>query len=114
MAQSRSGGAALTARFVEQATQVSEMLDAGYSNRRIAEVLGVSAPRISQIRQQLPEVAPYLGTADPLGRLRGHREQLTSLRRQTLMLAATIRRDLSSLEEELEAADIDHLLGLRS
>jgi len=43
-----------TLQFVEQAQKVAELLDAGYSNRRIAERLGVSGPRVSQIRQQLP------------------------------------------------------------
>lgn len=83
-----------TVKFVEQAARVSELLDAGYSNRRIAEVLGVSAPRVSQIRRQLPTVEPYLGAPDPLGRLRGHREQLADLRRQALSLASQVRRDL--------------------
>jgi hypothetical protein len=103
----------LTPRFVDQARQVAELLDAGYSNLQIAGRLGVSAPRVSQIRARLPAVEDYLGTPEPNERLRCRREQLWRLRRQALELAATIRRDLRELDEELEAAGIDRLLGLR-
>ena len=75
---------------------------------RVAQLLG-----IAQIRKVLPQLTPYLGEAAPLDRLRGHRDQLWSLRRQALGLAATIRRDLRELEEELQAASVDTLLGLR-
>jgi predicted transcriptional regulator len=102
-----------TLHFVEQACRVAELLDAGYSNRRIAEQLGVSAPRVSQIRQRLPALQPYLSPPEPTDWLRNRRDQLWSLRRQALSLAATIRRDLQELNEELEAAEIDRLLGLR-
>lgn len=103
----------LTPRFVDQARQVAELLDAGYSNLQIAGRLGVSAPRVSQIRARLPAVEDYLGTPEPNERLRCRREQLWRLRRKALELAATIRRDLRELDEELEAAGIDRLLGLR-
>jgi hypothetical protein len=106
-------GPALTRRFVDQARRVAELLDAGYSNRQIAGRLGVSAARVSQIRTRLPTVEAYLGTPEPNERLRCHREQLWRLRHQALELAAAIRRDLRELDEELEAADIDRLLGLR-
>ena len=117
------GGAATTARggenfsptphFMHQASRVAELLDAGYSNRQIAARLGVSAPRISQIRVRLPSVEAYLGTPEPNARLRSHREQLWRLRHQALELAAAIRRDLRELSEEVEAAEIDRILGLR-
>lgn len=106
-------GSVPTLHFVEQACRVAELLDEGYSNRRIAEQLGVSAPRVSQIRQQLPALQSYLTPPEPTERLRSRRDQLWSLRRQALSLAATIRRDLRELNEELDAADIDRLLGLR-
>ena len=116
-------GAAMTARrgeefsptphFMHQASRVAELLDAGYSNRQIAVRLGVSAPRISQIRARLPSVEAYLGTPEPNARLRSHREQLWRLRRQALELAAAIRHDLRELSEEVDAADIDRILGLR-
>ncbi len=102
-----------TLHFVEQACRVAELLEEGYSNRRIAEELGVSAPRVSQIRQQLPELQPYLAPPEPMERLRCRRDQLWNIRRQALSLAAAIRRDLRELTEELDAADIDRLLGLR-
>ncbi len=102
-----------TLRFVDQARRVAELLDAGYSNRQIAGRLGVSAVRISQIRGRLPALQAYLGTPEPLDRLRCHRDQLWTLRRQALELAAVIRRDLRELNEELEASDIDRILGLR-
>jgi predicted transcriptional regulator len=100
-------------RFVERAAQVAELLDAGYSNRQIAEVLGVSAPRISQIRARLPTIEPFVGTPEPTMRLRSRRDQLWRLRREALELAAAIRGDLRELNEELEAAEIDRSLGLR-
>ncbi len=99
--------------LVEQAGRVAALLDAGHTNRQIAEELGVSPPRISQIRRALPTLIPYLGEPKPLDRLRDHRQQLWNLRRDTLLLAATIRRDLRELDEESEAATIDLLLGLR-
>ena len=105
--------APLTPRFIDQARRVAELLDAGYSNRQIAGRLGVSAARVSQIRVRLPAVEDYLGTPEPNERLRCHRDQLWRLRRHALELAAAIRRDLRELDEELEAADIDRLLGLR-
>ena len=106
-------GLPLSPRFIDQARTVAELLDAGYSNRQIAGRLGVSAPRVSQIRTRLPAVEDYLGRPEPNERLRCNREQLWRLRRQALELAAAIRRDLRELDEELEAADIDRLLGLR-
>ena len=81
-----------TLHFVDQARRVAELLDAGYSNRQIAGHLGVSAVRISQIRGRLPALQAYLGTPEPLDRLRCHRDQLWKLRRQALELAAVIRR----------------------
>jgi hypothetical protein len=118
-----SGGAELSApsgedfsptlHFVDQARRVAKLLDAGYSNRQIAGRLGVSAVRISQIRGRLPALQAYLGTPEPLDRLRCHRDQLWNLRRQALELAAVIRRDLRELNEELEASAIDRILGLR-
>jgi len=103
----------LTPYFIDQARRVAELLDAGYSNRRIAGRLGVSAARISQIRGRLPAVGAYLGTPEPFERLRSHRDQLWRLRRQALELAAVIRRDLRELSEELDAAEVDRILGLR-
>ena len=102
-----------TLHFVEQACRVAELLEAGYSNRRIAEQLGVSGPRVSQIRQQLPGLQPYLSAPEPLDRLRNRRDQLWTLRRQALALVVAVRRDLRELEEELEAAQVDRILGLR-
>jgi hypothetical protein len=100
--------------LISQAARVAELLDEGYTNKRIGVALGVSGPRIAQIRQLLPQLTPYLGRPVPLDRLRSHREQLWRLRHQTLQLAATIRHDLRELEEELEAAELDRLLGLRA
>lgn len=104
---------ALTVQFVEQAQQVAELLDAGYSNRRIAEQLGVSSPRVSQIRSRLPSLQSYLGDPQPTSRLQRHRDQLWRLRREALALASALRRDLRELDEELEAATVDRILGLR-
>jgi hypothetical protein len=103
-----------TSHLINQAAQVAELLDQGFTNRRIAEVMGVSGPRIAQIRALIPELTPYLGRPAPLDRLRSHRDQLWLLRHQTLQLAATIRRDLRELDEELQAARVDRLLGLRA
>lgn len=113
MTARHDGGFAPTPHFIDQARRVAELLDNGYTNRQVASQLGVSPVRISQIRTRLPAVAPYLGSPEPSARLRSHREQLWSLRRQALELAGTIRRDLRELDEELGAADIDRVLGLR-
>jgi len=103
----------LTPHFIDQARRVAELLDAGYSNRQIAGRLGVSGARISQIRGRLPAVEAYLGAPEPNERLRCHRDQLWRLRRHALELAAAIRRDLRELDEELDAANVDRILGLR-
>ena len=103
-----------TSRLVAQAARVAELLDEGFTNKRIGEAMGVSAPRVAQIRALLPELASYLGRPVPLDRLRSHREQLWLLRHHALDLAAVIRRDLRELEEELEAAEFDRILGLRA
>src|SRR5688572_24779344 len=100
--------------LIDQATTVAELLDRGYTNKRIAEAMGVSSPRIAQIRALLPELTPYLGRPVPLDRLRSHRDQLWRLRRQTIQLACAIRRDLRELEEELESAAVDQVLSLRT
>ena len=113
MTARHDGEYSLTPHFIGQARQVAELLDAGHSNRQIAERLGVSPPRVSQIRGRLPAVEAYLGSPEPTERLLRHRDQLWKLRRQALELAGTIRRDLHELSEELEASDIDRLLGLR-
>lgn len=103
-----------TPHLIAQAGRVAELLDAGYTHRQIGEKLGVSAVRITQIRGMLPRLGPYLGSPEPLERLRSHREQLWMLRRRVLELAHTVRRDLSELDEELQAAEVDQLVGLRA
>ncbi len=104
----------ITPHLIAQASRVAELLDAGYSQREMGRLLGVSGPRIAEIKKQLPELREYLGEPAPLDRLRSHRDQLWNLRRQALELAATIRRDLHELDEEVAAAEIDRLLGLRA
>lgn len=113
MTARHDGGVALTPRFIDQARRIAELLDAGYSNRQIAGRLGLSGARISQVRTRLPAVKAYLGSPQPNERLRCHRDQLWRLRRQALELAAVVRRDLRELSEELDAADVDRILGLR-
>ncbi len=113
MTAHQDGDYSPTPHFIGQARRVAELLNAGYSNRQIAVRLGVSPPRISQIRGRLPAVEAYLGSPEPTERLLRHRDQLWKLRCQALQLAGTIRRDLRELSEELEASDIDRLLGLR-
>lgn len=99
--------------LIAQAGRVAELLDAGRTHRQIGETLGVSAPRVAEIKRLLPELEPYLGPPAPLDRLRSHRDQLWRLRHQTLQLAAAIRRDLRELDEELESARVDTIIGLR-
>lgn len=100
--------------LIAQASQVAELLDAGQSLRQIGRALDVSGPRIAEIKRLLPDLEPYLGPPAPLDRLRRHRDQLWRLRHQTLALASTIRRDLRELDQELDSALIDQLLGLRA
>ena len=61
MTARHDGVYSLTPHFIGQARRVAELLDAGYSNRQIAVRLGVSPPRISQIRVRLSDVEAYLG-----------------------------------------------------
>jgi hypothetical protein len=103
-----------TPHLIAQAGRIAELLDQGYTHRQIGDQLGVSSVRVSQVKQLLPSLAAYLGQPAPLERLRSHREQLWRLRRETLELAATIRRDLRELDEEVQAAEVDRLLGLRA
>ncbi|MBA3688378.1 MAG: hypothetical protein H0W81_06090 [Chloroflexi bacterium] len=103
----------LTPHLIEQACRVAELLDEGYSNRRIAQEMGVSGPRVSQIRVQLPVLQPYLARPEPMERLRCRRDQLWSLRHQALALVAAIRKDLRELDEEPEAVRTDRIMGLR-
>lgn len=102
-----------TPHLIAQASRVAEMLDEGLTQAQMGEVLGVSGPRIAEVKRLLPLLSPYLGNPAPTDRLRSQREQLWSLRRQALELAHTIRRDLRELDQELEAAQLDRLLGLR-
>jgi len=103
----------ITPHLVHQASRVAELVEAGHSQNQIGQMLGVSGPRIAEIKRRLPELREYLGQPEPLDRLRSRREQLWRLRHQTLDLAATIRRDLRELDQELEAATVDQVLGLR-
>ena len=102
-----------SAHLIEQAIRVAELTEAGYTHGAIAAELGVSRPRISQIRAVLPGVREYLGEPNVSHRLLEKRDQLSQLRRSALRLAAAVRRDLRELEEELGAAENDRLLGLR-
>jgi predicted transcriptional regulator len=98
---------------VTQAGRVAELVAAGYSNADIAEQLGVSRPRISQIRHMLPAIRDQLTQPEPTKRLQEKRDRLYALRHQALLLAASIRRDLRELDEELESANTDRVLGFR-
>jgi hypothetical protein len=102
-----------TAHLIAQASRIAEMLAEGLTQAQMGQTLGVSGPRIAEIKRLLPQLTPYLGHPQPTERLRSQREQLWALRRQALELAATIRRDLRELDQELEAAQLDRLLGLR-
>jgi transposase-like protein len=102
-----------TRHAIEQATRVAELLDAGYSLAGVAKELGVSRPRISQIRRTLPHLQASLGDHTPTARLRRHRAHLVALRNEALALAGAIRRDLREVNEELQSAEVDAILGLR-
>lgn len=103
-----------TPRFIRQAQVVAALIAEGVPHRQIAKHLGVSGPRISQIKRDIPNLQDYLGVPTPSERLKTHRAQLATLRHEALHLTLAIRRDLRLLDEELEADDIDQLLGLRS
>lgn len=105
--------ARLTAHAIQQARTVAELQRDGYTTHQIAETLGVSGPRVSQIRATLHGLADYLGDPTPTERLLSRRAQLRHLRADALRLALAIRRDLTELDEELQSARIDRLLGLR-
>jgi hypothetical protein len=102
-----------TPHLIAQASRIAELLDRGYTQNQMGELLGVSGPRIAEIKRVLPRLRPYLGNPEPTERLRSQRDQLWALRREALTLAATIRRDLRELDEELQSARIDGILGHR-
>jgi len=99
----------------DQARRVREMLDRGLSRRQIAEAMGVTSPRITQIIGNNPELLRYHRRPGQVaGRLYTYRQDLVRLRHATNDLAKLIRRDLRELDEELEAYELDRLLGLRA
>lgn len=104
----------VTPYLVAQARTVAHLQREGLSTYQIATALGVSKPRVSQIRAQMRDLADYLGHPDPTDRLKVRRVQLHQLRGDTLRLAMAIRHDLRTLDEELEAVEIDRLTGLRT
>jgi predicted transcriptional regulator len=98
---------------LDQARRVAELLDAGYATGAIADMLGVTGPRVSQIKRRLPTLREYLGQPAPTDRLQARREELITLRRQVLAIGRLIRQDVRAIDEELSAYRIDQLLGLR-
>ena len=98
----------------DQAKRVHELLDRGLSRRQIAEELGVSSPRITQIIGKNPELLRYHRRPGQVAaRLYTYRQDLIRLRHATNDLAKLIRRDLRELDEELAAYELDRMLGLR-
>lgn len=103
----------ITPHLIEQARTVATLDREGLPTIEIAAALGVSKPRVSQIRAFIPSLRDYLGDPNPTDRLKNRRLQLHQLRGDALRLAAAIRRDLRLLDEGLEAAEIDRLAGIR-
>lgn len=98
-----------------QAERVRELLTEGLTRKQIAERLGVSAPRVTQIITSTPALIPYQRRPDqPSARLRSYRNDLIRLRHAALDVSRSIRRELKALDEELQAYELDKLLGLRS
>ena len=104
----------ITPYAIEQAAIVAHHLAEGRTHREIAQIIGKSRPRVSQVRKRLAELAPYLNRpADPSEHLLNHRTQLHSLQRQVLELAAAIRRELHAIDDVRESAQVDKILGIR-
>ena len=103
-----------TVYAIEQALTVRRMLDSGSNQRQIAEALGVTPARVSQVARTLRELAPYLGPRPngPTERLRSIRDQLETMRHEALVLSMTLRRDLRVADNELTGRDVDRILGL--
>ena len=93
---------------------IATMLAEGRTRREIGEALGVSAPRISQLIGDNPELLAWRrGPSSLAERLYEHRCDLARLRRLTLELAHSIRSELRALDEELQSYEVDRVLGLR-
>lgn len=100
---------------VPRVRRVAEMLERGLSRREIADALGLSSPRVTQIIGNNPELMRYQRRpSQAAARLYAYQQDLVRLRHATLDLAKTIRRDLRELNEELEAYEVDRALGLRA
>jgi predicted transcriptional regulator len=98
-----------------RARQIKELLTAGLTQRAIARHIGVSAPRVSQIVGNDPELR-RIRTATSMGereRLASYRSELSQVLREVRQIAVQIKRSIKALDEELESAGIDAILGLR-
>ena len=94
---------------------LGRLLEKGLTRRQIAERLGISNPRVSQIIRNHPELIRRQARPELIAsRLRGYREDLIRIRTATLHLGRQVSRELRTLNEELEAYEIDTQLGLRA
>ena len=111
----------VTPTTLARATLIAEGLTEGLTHRQIAACLGISGPRVSRIvvrdlpvLRHHPDAPPALRHYHPRARhLAIERARLDSLRAEVNALLTAIRTQLRDLDEELEAARTDELLGLR-
>lgn len=62
-----------TPHLIRQAGRVAELLDQGYTLRAIGRDLGITGPRVAQIKRELPRLCEYLGRPARLDSLRSQR-----------------------------------------
>jgi predicted transcriptional regulator len=90
-------------------------LRSGLSQRAIAAQLGISGPAVSQRVSRNPDLRAIRtrNSRREQERLTAYRSELRQTLRQVNRLGRDIERSIVRISEELEASQIDELLGLR-
>jgi hypothetical protein len=95
--------------------KISEMMQAGHSQRAIGQALGISGPAVAQRIARSPELRRLRTqcTNSEHQRLRAYRSELSQTYDAVRRLGLDIKGSIAALDEELEAIEIDRILGLR-
>lgn len=99
----------------ERTHRIGELMTAGMTQRAIGRTLGISGPAVAQRIARSPELR-RLRTQHTTGekaRLSAYRSELQQTHQAVQRLVREIKRSIVALDEELEAVEIDRLLGLR-
>lgn len=106
---------------IARATLIAEAVSAGLTHKQIGEQLGLSGPRITQvITREIPILRHHPEAPASLRDFRPHpraliqyRNTLWTMRHELAGIQGEIRKELQTIDEELQAYQIDQLLGLR-